>query len=238
VGVKKAKKPRAIQYLLYVDQKLQKISLKRISERLKKRVRRPARLKNSAGARNSMGFPLQISSRAIVIGVTCVVAAVALIAASQSGARPDVARADAPPDANATKRVSTQMTPAGKSERAPAVQSAAKPAAVVPAAQAAAVDSKVQPAVQDTAPVTITGCLERDGVTFWLKDASGLPDTPKARSWKSGFMKKRSSRVGVVSATNALKLPNYVGERVAATGALMDGQMRARSVRRVAASCK
>ena len=239
MGVKKAKKsPRAIQYLLNVDRRLQKISLKRISERLKKRPRRAVRLKNPAVARNSVQSTWPISARAIVLGVTCVVAAAALIAASQSGPRPDVARADAPPDANATKRVSMQMTPAGKSERAPAVQSAAKPAAVVPAAQAAAVDSKVQPAVQDTAPVTITGCLERDGVTFWLKDASGLPDTAKGRSWRSGFMKKRSSRVGVVSATNALKLPNYVGERVAATGALMDGQMRARSVRRVAASCK
>jgi hypothetical protein len=131
-----------------------------------------------------------------------------------------------------------QMTPASKPVRAPAVQSAAKPAAVVPAAQAAVVDAKAQPEVQDTAPVTVTGCLERDGVTFWLKDASGVPDTPKGRSWRSGFLKKRSSRVGVVSATNAVKLPNYVGERVAATGALMNGQMRARSLRRLAASCK
>lgn len=75
-------------------------------------------------------------------------------------------------------------------------------------------------------------------MTFWLKDTSGMPETPKTRSWKSGFLKKRPSRVGLVSATNAVKLPNYVGERVAATGALMDGQMRARSLRRVSASCK
>jgi len=238
VSVKKAKKsPRVIQYLLYVDQKLQKISLKRISERLKTRPPRPVRLKNSAGAPNSLRFPLQISSRA-VIGVTCVVAAVALIAASQSGTRPDAARADASSEAIETKSTSMQMTPVRKPERAPAVQSAPKPAAVALAAQSAAVDSKVQPELQETAAVTITGCLERDGVTFWLKDASGLPDTPKARSWRSGFLKKRSSRVGVVSATNALRLPNYLGERVAATGALMDGQMRARSVRRLAASCK
>ena len=230
MGVKKAKtSPRVIQYLLNVDQKLQKISLKRISERLKTRLPRPVRSKNVAAARNSMRFPWPISSRAIVIGLMCVVAAAALITASQSISGPDVARA---------ANVSMQMTPAGKAVRAPAVQSAAKPAAVVPAAQAAAVDAKAQPEVQDTAPVTITGCLERDGVTFWLKDTSGVPDTPKARSWRSGFLKKRSSRVGVVSATNAVKLPNYVGERVAATGALMDGQMRARSLRRLATSCK
>jgi hypothetical protein len=230
VGVKK-KSPRAIQYLLNVDQRLQKISLKRISERLQKRPKRPVRSKNSAGARNSMRFPWPISSRAIALGVMCVVAVAALIAASasQSGPRPNVARA---------ADLSMQMTPASKSVRAPAVPSAAKPAAVVPAVQAAVVDAKAQPEVHDTAPVTVTGCLERDGVTFWLKDASGVPDTPKGRSWRSGFLKKRSSRVGVVSATNAVKLPNYVGERVAATGALMNGQMRARSLRRLAASCK
>jgi hypothetical protein len=230
VGVKKAKKsPRVMQYLLNVDQKLQKISLKRISERLTTRRPRPVRSKNVAGAPSSMRFPWPIRSGAIVIGVACVVAAAALITASQSIPSPDVARA---------ANVSMQMTPVRKSVQTPAMQSAAKTAAVVPAAQAAAVDSKAQTEVQDTAPVTITGCLERDGVTFWLKDTSGVPDTRKARSWRSGFLKKRSSRVGVVSATNAVKLPNYVGERVAATGALMDGQMRARSLRRVAASCK
>jgi hypothetical protein len=232
VSVKKAKKsPRAMQYLLNVDQKLQKISLKRISERLHKRTPRAARVKNSAGARTSMRSPWAMSSRAMVLGVTCVVAAAALIAASQSGSGPDVARAAA---------VSMPMPPAGKSVRASAVPSALKPAAVVPAAKAAVVDSKAQPQpqVQDAAPVTVTGCLERDDVTFWLKDPSGVPDTPKGRSWRSGFLKKRSSRVGVVSATNAVNLPNYVGERVAATGALMNGQMRARSLRRVAASCK
>jgi hypothetical protein len=230
VGVKKAKKsPRAMQYLLNVDQRLQRISLRRISERLKKRPARPVRSKNSLGARSSVRFQWPIRSGAIVIGVTCVVAAAALNTASQSAPGPDVDRA---------ANVSMQMTPAGKSVRAAAVQSAPKPVAVVPAVHAATVDAKARPDVQDTAPVTVTGCLERDGVTFWLKDVSGVPDTSKGRSWRSGFLKKRSPRVGVVSATNAVKLSNYVGERVAATGGLMNGQMRARSLRRVAASCK
>ena len=221
MGVKRAKKaPRAIQYLLNVDQRLQKISLRRISERLKKRPARPVRSKHSTASRTVVHVPSPISARAIPLGVTCVVAAAALIAASQSAPGPDVARAAS---------VSVPMTPAAKSVREPAVQSRVKPAVV---------DSKAQPGVQDVAPVTITGCLERDGMTFWLKDTSGMPETPKARSWKSGFLKKRPSRVGLVSATNAVKLPNHVGERVAATGALMDGQMRARSLRRVAASCK
>lgn len=227
VGVKK-KSPRAIQYLLNVDQKLRKISLRRISERLQTRRTR-VRSKTSSGTRNSMRVRWPMSSRAIALGIACVVAAAAMIAAAQSGPSPDVAR---------ETDVATQITPAAKSGRAPAVQTAAKPAAVVPAAQPAAVDSKAPAEAEDSAPVTITGCLERDGVTFWLKDTSGVPDAAKARSWKSGFLKKRSSRVGVVSATNAVRLPNYVGERVAATGAFMDGQMRARSMRRLAASCK
>ena len=229
MGGKRAKKaPRAIQYLLNVDQRLQKISLRRISERLKKRPARPVRARNSTASRTLVHVPSPISARAIPLAVTCVVAAAALIAASQSRPGADVTRA---------ANVSVPIAPARKSVRAPAVESRAK-LAVVPAAQAAVVDSKAQPEVHNVAPVTITGCLERDGVTFWLKDTSGMPETPKARSWKSGFLKKRPSRVGLVSATNALKLPNYVGERVAATGALMDGHMRARSLRRVAASCK
>lgn len=230
MGVKKAKKsPRAIQYLLNVDRRLKKISLRRISERLTKRPARAARSKNSVSARSSVAFPWPMRSRAMVLGATCVVAAAALITVSQSGSGPVAARA---------ADVTMHLTPASKSIRATAAQVAAKSAAVIPATQAAAVASKAQPEVHETAPVTVTGCLERDGVTFWLKDTSGMPDTPKGRSWRSGFLKKRPSRVGVVSASNAVKLPNYVGERVAATGALMDGQMRARSLRRVAASCK
>ncbi len=40
-----------------------------------------------------------------------------------------------------------------------------------------------------------------------------------------------------MDATNTLKLPNYVGQRVAATGMLMNREMRARSLQRAAASC-
>src|SRR5438552_2533587 len=36
------------------------------------------------------------------------------------------------------------------------------------------------------AGATITGCLEKHGDGFQLKDTSGA-DAPKARSWKSGF---------------------------------------------------
>ena len=86
-------------------------------------------------------------------------------------------------------------------------------------------------------PVTITGCLERDDETFRLKNTSGA-DAPRSRSWKSAFLKKGSAPVEVVDASKRLKLTNHVGQRVSVTGTLSDGEMRVRSMRRIAASCK
>ena len=61
---------------------------------------------------------------------------------------------------------------------------------------------------------TITGCLElRDDGMFQLKDTDG-DFAPKARSWKSGFIKKGSAKVDVFDAGNRLKLGNHVGSRV------------------------
>ena len=117
-----------------------------------------------------------------------------------------------------------------------AVESAAKaPAAVEPAAKSAAVETASKAEPTPTA-VTITGCLELDNQTFWLKDTSGA-DAPKSRSWRSGFLRKRSSSIELVDASNTLRLPSYVGRRVAATGVLTNGEMRPRSLQRIAASC-
>jgi hypothetical protein len=102
---------------------------------------------------------------------------------------------------------------------------------------AAMPEAKAQPDVQPVPSVTITGCLERDDDTFWLKDASGAGEVPRSRSWRSGFLRKRTSRIELVDASNALTLPVYVGQRVSATGTLADREMRARSLRRIAASC-
>ena len=92
------------------------------------------------------------------------------------------------------------------------------------------------PAAKAPAIVTIAGCLERDGDGFRLKDVSGA-DAPKARSWKSGFLKKGTPSVDVVDATHALRLAEQVGKRVSVTGAFADRELNARSLRRVAASC-
>ncbi len=87
-----------------------------------------------------------------------------------------------------------------------------------------------------TAPVTITGCLERSDDAFRLKDTEG-EDAPRVRSWKSGFLKKSTASVRVVDGANRVSLSNHVGERITVTGTLIDREVRVRSLRRVASSC-
>ena len=90
--------------------------------------------------------------------------------------------------------------------------------------------------VETVASVTITGCLEHDDEAFWLSDASGA-DAPVSRSWRSGFLKKRPSRIELVDAAHSLRLTSYVGQRVAATGTLVNREMKTRSLYPVRASC-
>ena len=103
-------------------------------------------------------------------------------------------------------------------------------------AKAPAAESPTKADVASSGAVTITGCLETDQETFRLTDTSGA-DVPKSRSWTSGFLKKHSTSISLVDAAHTLRLPNYVGQRVAATGILMNREMRARSLQRVGASC-
>jgi hypothetical protein len=85
--------------------------------------------------------------------------------------------------------------------------------------------------------VTVTGCLEADDETFRLKDTTGA-DVPTGRSWKTGFLKKRSASIEVVDAANRMRLTNHVGQRVTLTGTLVDREMQVRSLQRLAESCK
>ena len=75
-----------------------------------------------------------------------------------------------------------------------------------------------------------------DAESFRLKDTAG-ESAPQARSWKSGFLKKGRSSVEVIDASNHVKLPAHVGQRVSVTGTLVDREMQVRSLQRVAASC-
>jgi hypothetical protein len=90
----------------------------------------------------------------------------------------------------------------------------------------------------DQAAVTITGCLEAttDYDQFRLTDTEGA-DAPKARSWRSGFLKKRSSPVALVELSDVPALRKYVGYRVAATGLLTSRELRVRSLQSAGASC-
>ena len=149
--------------------------------------------------------------------VVCIVAAVVLIAAHQPSHPADAAIAKTSSAAQKTPAIRTQ---------------AAAPAATkTPATKAEATAP-----VPESTPMTVTGCLEGDGQRFQLKNTTGA-DVPKARSWKSGFLKKGSATLDVVDATSLLNLSSHVGQRVTISGAVADREMQARSLRRVASSC-
>jgi hypothetical protein len=127
----------------------------------------------------------------------------------------------------------TPITERAKTDQAKTTANAWAPAE--PVAKASE-PTPMPTAAETVASVTITGCLEHDDEAFWLSDASGS-DTPMSRSWRSGFLKKRPSRIEVVDAGHALRLTSYVGQRVSATGTLVNREMRPRSLHPVSASC-
>lgn len=160
----------------------------------------------------------------IAIVVICVLAAAMLFAAFQSSA-PTGSK-------QATAKQATSKQPATKPATARSeVKLATRTATSVPAEK-----SETQAEVAESTPVTITGCLERNDETFRLKDTSGA-DAPRSRSWKSAFLKKGNASIDVVDATNRLKMDDYVGQRVSLTGTLVEREMQARRVQRVATSC-
>lgn len=139
------------------------------------------------------------------------------------------------PDARSTA-ASTRESSAGKipSERSVDAPTAKPSLDVAPTSSR--LDTAVTAAEPNVQPVTIAGCLDQHEDGFRLTDTSG-GDAPTSRSWRSGFLKKRSRPIGLVDATHKLALSSLVGQRVEATGILANGEMRARSVRRVAVSC-
>jgi hypothetical protein len=103
-------------------------------------------------------------------------------------------------------------------------------------ASAPAADSASSALVLEPGVVTITGCLERNNDGFRLKDTAGV-DAPKSRSWRSGFLTRRSVSIDVVDLADRQQLPTYVGQRVSVTGLLLDREMDVRSLQRVAEDC-
>jgi hypothetical protein len=167
---------------------------------------------------------------AIAAVAICVLAGAMVIGARQGSEPPRRTSRDVPLEpapAEVVARKAPVPAPRPLPLQAPAANATAVNASTV-------AESPVDVPMQ--APVTITGCLERTDDTFRLKDTAGT-DGLKARSWKSGFLKKRAASVDVVDAANRVKLPDHVGQRVSLTGTLVDREMQVRSLQRISASC-
>ena len=169
------------------------------------------------------------------------VAAPVVVAASTRAQTPGVA-------AEKPNRINAATGPASVPVTSAALQPA--PVATVtkaeePTAHAASVDSNASPIASNLtadgasqAPVTITGCLEvtADGDQFRLTDTDGAA-APKARGWRSGFLKKRPAAVELSELRDAAAARRYVGQRVVATGLLESRALRVRSLQSAGAVC-
>lgn len=187
-------------------------------------------VKKPALAKISPRFRATFGAAAIFLAVVGVGAAAMLMAAREPSPA-DLATAKAQAEKAMAKKATASTT------QSPGDGSAASLAPNMTATNAPAAESAASGPAPKPAAVTVTGCLQRDDETFRLKDTTG-EDAPKSRSWKSGFLKKGSASIGLVDAANRLKLSDHVGQRVSVTGVLVDREMQARSLKRVAASCR
>lgn len=98
------------------------------------------------------------------------------------------------------------------------------------------VESNLPADVRTSAASEISGCLEFDDGMFRLKDTAGA-DLPTSRSWKSGFLRKRPSSIEIVDPAQRVGLSTFTGQRVVATGTLIDRRMQVRSLQPMGDSC-
>lgn len=119
--------------------------------------------------------------------------------------------------------------PAPKETAPEAKRAVAPPSPVLSETSAASASSAAAAQTPADEAVTVAGCLARDDDSFMLKDATG-DAAPTGRSWKSGFLKKRSSSIALID-EGSLRLASHVGQRVEMRGVLADRQMRAKSLR-------
>ncbi len=177
----------------------------------------------------------------MMVGAICLVSAATFV-----GCRPsqplDSAATDEPlkieaqqPAATATPKKAVAKPPTKSAAVSNAVMSNGAKADNTPAT-----DVRVASATRDeeeSVSTTITGCLVlRDDGMFQLKDNDG-EHAPKARSWKSGFIKKGSASIDVFDAGNRLKLGTHANYRVSVSGTLTDRQLRARSLHATSERC-
>jgi len=182
-------------------------------------AKKTAPVKTSASEKQPTGMVNPLGPKATIGIMVAVFAGGILLAARQ------------PSVATGTQAMTMSAEPESKTAANKIVSSAPEAASAVPAT--AAMSAAASP---KASPVTLTGCLVQTDDTFRLKDTAGSA-APKARSWKSGFLKKGSASVEIVDASHAMTLANHVGHRVSVTGTLVDREMQVRSLRRVSASC-
>src|SRR5262245_27319358 len=109
---------------------------------------------------------------------------------------------------------------------------------VAASAPISAEPAPASPAADESAAVTVTGCLESSGNDnrFRLTDTDGI-DAPKSRSWRTGFLRKRSTSVALVEPPDPHALQAQVGQRVTATGLLTNRELRVTSLRAIGPRC-
>ena len=190
-------------------------------------VKKTARPKKPSYGKKPIGLTSAIGPKATTALVICVIAGGLMVAAQQQEAK----RKNPPP----TQFVEMAPMPGAKGAAPKKVGASAAPAASSVVATVGT-SAPVVPAAKG-ARATVVGCLEDDGPMFRLTDTTGA-DAPKARSWKSGFIKKGAAPVKLVGSSNALNLASHVGRRVSVTGTLANREMQADALHRVAGSCK
>jgi hypothetical protein len=181
------------------------------------RSKTSASSKKPGDSKTSTGFTRRIGAGAVVFVAMCGIALLMVMAGREPAELAAAATADTQPGSITVVRSKTPTVDV--SPASDVVAASAKPSATI------------------VAPVTVAGCLHRTDQTLRLKDTTGA-GAPKSRSWKSGFLKKGSASIDLVDPANRLRLANHVGHRVTVTGTLDHGQMRVRSLQRVAAVCK
>lgn len=242
VAEKKDKRP-ALRYLLSADHRLRKLSLKKLSQQPKKAAgtKRASRSKAVERPAAPMAWLWSAKSRAVGLTAVGLVAAVTLFAAGDGSERPDAADEIGTP-ASEPRMMSGTGSPAPARAAKPVTPAKlrtperTKPAAAVTPVADAGISSAPAPESEAPGSVTVTGCLAKSKDGFWLKNASGA-ELPKARSWRTGFVKKNSPRIDVVPASATVNLASHVGRRISAAGVLADHELRARTVRRIASTC-
>ena len=261
-------------YLLSADRKFRRLSLKKISERVKgaRRRARGRSIAMTAAAAEPVSTAARNPAPAKVASIALVLAGLFLLAMLAGGSWPSTSSVDPQVAAAQTENPAVLTADVAGAPAVPAKVPAVSPAANAPRESNA---SPVRPAVTSTATsrpmettkaraetapvppsparpsspadahsaaaaasidtVTISGCLDFDGKSAWLKDTSGV-DAPRTRSWRSGFLRKRSPRIALVDGPSSAEV--YDGRLVSVTGVLVDREMRVSSLKPIAGDCE